>query len=109
MGGASGTAAEKTLLVRLGKAASEITTRLESGVEDGIQSGVKELTDSNELLFWAMIDGDSLIKAHAAEGFIGHNSPANLSATQSSEMIERVSCLHENGTGGARLLDSAPQ
>ena len=89
MGAASGTAAEQTLLVSLGKAASEITTRLESGDEDGVQSAMKELTDSNELLFCAVINGDGLVKAHSAEGFIGHNSPANFS--------------------GVRILDSAPQ
>ena len=79
LGAASRTTAEQTFLVRLNQATSEITTRLESGDEDGIQSAVKELTDSNELLFCAVINGDGLAKAHSAEGFIGHNSPANFS------------------------------
>ncbi len=96
---ASGNSAQQSLLARLKSAASEITTQLESGDEDGIQNAVTATAEANDLLFCAVIDGDGVIRAHTTKGFIGYNSPVSFSVAQFPGMIERISYLHEDGTG----------
>lgn len=96
---ASQASVDKSLLTRLGHAAAEISVLLDSENPDELLRSVRNIGESNELLFCAVIDNDGVIQCHTSDGFIGQKSPSNFAAAQSPGMIAQVSYLHEDEAG----------
>ncbi|MEQ9406115.1 MAG: ATP-binding protein [Fuerstiella sp.] len=95
----SQSAEEQSLLTRLTHVASEITRLLKDQQQEDVQQVVAGMDADPDVLFCAVLDAEGVIRAHTSAGFVGHTSPVIFSAAQAPGVVERISYLHEDGSG----------